>query len=235
MAQKLDLIDQAIADCNSAITLDDRYIRAYQRRAKLWATNVSANVSIIVVTSKTSSTRNASMTGRKCANSRAIRRTGKHSRMQRDSSNWVRERTITRSWEWTSRPLKVTSRRRIGSRPCYTILVCDTHYYSLYRPLFTDRHASAEQEVKEKEEQTFKEVSEAYSVLSDERKRERYDNGHNIEEMGMGKWCHCVSDSPVVVSCRHQSFRSLLYNVCRRHAIWVWRGCIWYSTWRGWG
>ena len=57
----------------------------------------------------------------------------------------------------------------------------------------TDRHVSAEKEVREKEEAMFKDVSEAYSVLSDSGKRHRYDNGLDLEMGGMGKGnvSHC--------------------------------------------
>lgn len=52
--------------------------------------------------------------------------------------------------------------------------------------VFLDRHASAEPKVREDEEVKFKEVSEAYSILSDSQKKMRYDNGQDLEDMGMG-------------------------------------------------
>ena len=54
----------------------------------------------------------------------------------------------------------------------------------------TDRHSHDSVEVQKEEEMKFKEVGEAYAVLSDQKKRMRYDNGHDLEDLdggGFGK------------------------------------------------
>lgn len=49
-----------------------------------------------------------------------------------------------------------------------------------------DRHSAGTEEDKTEAEKKFKDVNEAFSVLSDETKKHRYDNGQDIETGGMG-------------------------------------------------
>ncbi|KAF6036840.1 DNAJC7 [Bugula neritina] len=154
---KLGNLDATVEDCNSAIALDEKYVKAFARRAAAYTSLEKYEEAL--------------------RDYEAV--------LKLDPTPQNKQAVSTAKLE-----LKKSQRKDY-----YKILGVDKHVSDdqlkkAYRKRamihHPDRHSNDTPEKQKEEERVFKDVGEAYSVLSDPKKRARYDTGADLEEGGLG-------------------------------------------------
>ncbi|XP_077590857.1 dnaJ homolog subfamily C member 7 [Stigmatopora nigra] len=156
VGSKLKKVEQAIQDCTKAIKLDESYIKAYLRRAQ------------------------------------CCMETEQYEEAVRDYDKvYQTEKTKEHKQLLKQAQLELKKSKR---NDYYKVLGVDKsaneeEIKKAYRKRallhHPDRHSGAAAEVQKEEEKKFKEVGEAFSVLSDPKKKSRYDSGQDLEDQGM--------------------------------------------------
>ncbi|XP_062298812.1 dnaJ homolog subfamily C member 7-like [Scomber scombrus] len=154
---KLKKLDQAINDCTSAIKLDDTYIKAYLRRAQCYMDTEQYEEAV-----------------RDYEKVYQTEKTSDHKHLLKNAQLELKKskrkdyyKVLGIGKNATEDDIKKAYRKRA----------------LMHHP---DRHSAATPEVQKEEEKKFKEVGEAFTVLSDPKKKIRYDNGHDLDEDGGG-------------------------------------------------
>ncbi|XP_057392230.1 dnaJ homolog subfamily C member 7 isoform X2 [Balaenoptera acutorostrata] len=178
---KLRKLDDAIEDCTNAVKLDDTYIKAYLRRAQCYMD------------------------------------TEQYEEAVRDYEKvYQTEKTKEHKQLLKNAQLELKKSKR---KDYYKILGVDKNasedeIKKAYRKRalmhHPDRHSGASAEVQKEEEKKFKEVGEAFTILSDPKKKTRYDSGQDLDEEGMNMGGLDFPGGPVVGTLR---FR------CRGHGF----------------
>ncbi|XP_013374741.1 PREDICTED: dnaJ homolog subfamily C member 7 isoform X3 [Chinchilla lanigera] len=153
---KLRKLDEAIADCTRAVTLDDTYIKAYLRRAQCYMDTEQYEDAV-----------------RDYEKVYQTEKTKEHKQLLKNAQ------------------LELKKSKR---KDYYKILGVDKNasedeikraYRKRALMHHPDRHSGASAEVQKEEEKKFKEVGEAFTILSDPKKKTRYDSGQDLDEEGM--------------------------------------------------
>lgn len=156
-SSKLNNIDECIKDCTKAIELDEAYLKALSRRAKCYMEKEDYDSAVI--------------------DYEKIYKLDK----SKEHQLLLKEAKLE---------LKKSKRKDYYKILGVTKTVNDEEIKKAYRKSallhHPDRHANETDEKKAEEEKRFKEVGEAYAVLSDAKKRSRYDNGQDLDEMSSG-------------------------------------------------
>lgn len=158
---KLNRHDAAIADCNKAIQLDEKYLKAYMRRAKCYMDSEQYED--------------------------AVKDYEKIFKMDQSREN---KKLLSDA----KLELKKSKRKDYYKLLGVTKTANEDEIKKAYRKRamlhHPDRHSNASDEVKKEEEKKFKECGEAYAVLSDQKKKARYDSGQDLEDMEGGGGFH---------------------------------------------
>lgn len=184
---KLNRLDDCIKDCTKAIELDDSYIKAYARRAKAYMDmedyeNAVIDYEKLCKLDKTRGNFNEFQYNKNWPYMLPLLTSAylfclsfvEHNQLLKDAK------------------LELKKSKR---KDYYKILgvnksANDDEIKKAYRKRalahHPDRFPNATEDEKKEEEKKFKEVGEAYNVLSDPKKRSRYDNGQDLDDMGSG-------------------------------------------------
>ncbi|KAK7112781.1 dnaJ homolog subfamily C member 7-like [Littorina saxatilis] len=157
VSSKLNKLEDAIADCSKALELDDGYIKAYLRRAKCYSETEQYEDSV-----------------RDYEKVFKLQKTREHKQLLHEAKIALK-RSKRKDYYKILGVKKGASEDEIKKAYKKRALI--------HHP---DRHAHATKEEQKEEEKKFKELGEAYSVLSDSKKRARYDNGQDLEDMADG-------------------------------------------------
>jgi DnaJ family protein C protein 7 len=151
---RLGRLEQATEDCTNAIKLDENYIKAYLKRAKCY---IDASMYEEAVRDYEKAYKMD-----KCRENKQLLQDAKLELKKSKRKDYYKILGIPRGA--SDDDIKKAYRKRA----------------LVHHP---DRHANASEEVRREQEKKFKELGEAYGVLSDPKKKSRYDNGHDIEEL----------------------------------------------------
>uniref|UniRef100_A0A8C1VPV1 DnaJ homolog subfamily C member 7 n=1 Tax=Cyprinus carpio TaxID=7962 RepID=A0A8C1VPV1_CYPCA len=159
VGSKLNKLEQAIEDCTKAIKLDETYIKAYLRRAQCYMDTEQYEEAV-----------------RDYEKVYQTEKTKEHKNLLKNAQLELKKskrkdyyKVLGVDKNATEDEIKKAYRKRA----------------LMHHP---DRHSGASAEVQKEEEKKFKEVGEAFTVLSDPKKKSRYDSGHDLEDddMNMG-------------------------------------------------
>ncbi|XP_026277240.1 dnaJ homolog subfamily C member 7 [Frankliniella occidentalis] len=158
VCSKMNKLQEAISDCSAALKLDEKYVKALLRRAKC---HTDLNMLEEAVFDYEKAVQ--------------IERT-------RDNRRLLQEAKLALKRSKRKNYYKVLGIDKTASdediKKAYKKRALEHH---------PDRHSNASETEKVEQEKMFKEVGEAYAILSDPKERARYDSGQDLEEMeGMG-------------------------------------------------
>ena len=150
---KLCKLNDAISDCTAALHLDENYLKALLRRARCYSD------------------------------------VGEHEEAVRDYEKICKldkSRENKRLLQEAKLALKRSKRKDYYKILGVTRNATDDEIKKAYRKRalvhHPDRHANASDNEKKEQEKKFKELGEAYGVLSDPKKKARYDSGQDLED-----------------------------------------------------
>ncbi|KAL0102585.1 hypothetical protein PUN28_018113 [Cardiocondyla obscurior] len=157
-AAKLGKLTESVAECTEALKLNDNYLKALLKRANIYMEleEFEEAVRDLEKACKMDKT-----------NRETKRLLGKAKLLLRKSKRKDYYKILGIDKNASTEDIKKAYRKR----------ALDHH---------PDRHANASEGEKKEQEKKFKEVGEAYGILSDPKKRSRYDRGHDLDDSESG-------------------------------------------------
>lgn len=154
---KINNLREAVADCSSVLEINDKYLKALLLRARCYNDLEKFDECV--------NDYEAALQIQKTAEIKKLLRDAKFALKKSKRKDYYTILGVSRSADEDE--IKKAYRKKA----------------LLHHP---DRHSNSSPEERKEQEIKFKEVGEAYAILSDQRKKMRYDNGQDMEEHEQG-------------------------------------------------